>query len=450
MKEVALGVKRAFEGMPRSGRERAVDDTVGSIRSDRQGGSGWLNTLGCYRKLWPAAPGQTPDTQAGPATPRPSAWARALRGGRYNRHMTYAPRRLFGPARIIGTGLAAIALGLVAWSLAAPAETGSDAAAAHAPEITREAIWRAIFARPDANEAAPAHPELVALGRDLFRDTRLSGGGQASCVTCHDPSLAFTDGRKTAVGPAGAVLARNAPALYNLAWGASFFWDGRAATLADQARFPIVAADELAGDFPTIERRLSADPDMSARFAAAFPGQSGVTEHAILDALVAYERSLVSPKTPFDRWVEGDDKALSAEEFQGFDIFVGKGGCVSCHGGWRLTDDAFHDIGLRGNDLGRGAISPGAPGLPEFKTPSLREAARTAPYMHDGSLATLEAVVEHYAGGLIERPSLAPTIVRHLSLTAAEKAALVAFLKTLSSEPISRASDEASRPMPKK
>lgn len=355
-----------------------------------------------------------------------------------------------GLARVT-LGLAVAAVCVLAWSLAVPAETGPHAPVPGAPAETREGIWRAIFARPEPGETTPAPPELIALGRDLFRDTRLSGSGQASCVSCHDPARAFTDGRKTAVGPAGAVLPRNAPALYNLAWGTSFFWDGRAATLVDQARFPIQAVDELAGDLATIAERLSADNGMKARFAAAFPGRSGgVTESAILDALAAYEKSLVSPKTRFDRWVEGDDKALSDEEFRGFDIFVGKGGCVSCHGGWRLTDDGFHDIGLPGNDLGRGALTPGAPGLPQFKTPSLREAARTAPYMHDGSLATLEDVVEHYAGGLIERPSLAPTVVRHLSLTPVEKASLVAFLKTLSSEPASHASDETSRPMLKK
>jgi cytochrome c peroxidase len=380
--------------------------------------------------------------------------------------MRHEPRSRFGPARI-GHGLTALALGLIACSLAAPAKTrptqtapaeagpteaGLDAVSSRTPDVTREGIWRAIFARPAPGEGQHGlSPERVELGRDLFSDVRLSGSRQASCVTCHNPAQAFTDGRKTAVGPGGAVLTRNAPSLYNLAWGTSFFWDGRAATLADQARFPILAVDELAADFPTIAGRLSADPEMKARFAAAFPEHAGrVTEDAILEALVAYERSLVSPITRFDQWVEGDEKALSPEESQGFDIFVGKGGCVSCHGGWRLTDDGFHDVGLPGGDLGRGAIMEGTPRLPQFKTPSLREAARTAPYMHDGSLATLEDVVEHYAGHLIERPSLAPTIVRHLVLSAAEKAALVAFLKTLSSEQIGHASDGTSRPMLKK
>jgi len=347
-------------------------------------------------------------------------------------------------------GLAAAAasvLALAVWHLAPAGHAGT--ARAEAPD--RDAVWRAIFARPSeaptglGDEAAKA-----ALGHDLFRDVRLSGNGRASCMSCHDPEQAFTDGRRTAVGPGGAVLARNAPALYNLAWATSFFWDGRAASLTEQARFPILARDELAGDFPTIIRRLSDDPAMRTRFAAAFPEAAGVTEAAVLEALAAYERTLISPETRFDRWVEGDDAALTDEERRGFDVFVGKGGCVSCHGGWRLTDDAFHDIGLAGGDLGRGALASGARGLPEFKTPSLREVARTAPYMHDGSLATLEEVVKHYAGGLILRPSLAPTVVKDLELADEEKAALVAFLKTLSSEQKSHTSDGTTRPMLKK
>lgn len=300
--------------------------------------------------------------------------------------------------------------------------------------VSRAAVWRAIFARPPRPPEAEA--AKAALGYDLFHDTRLSGSGAASCATCHDPARAFTDGRATGLGPAGAVLTRNVPALYDLAWATSFFWDGRAASLAEQARVPIEAPDEMAGDLGAIARALAADAATRARFAEVYPGQPGVGIDMILDALAAYERTLVSPETRFDRWVAGDDAALGESALRGFDIFVGKGGCVSCHGGWRLTDDGFHDVGMKSRDLGRGArAAPGRPGLPEFKTPSLREAVHTAPYMHDGSLPTLEAVVDHYAGHLVQRPSLAPTLVKDLTLSEAEKTDLVAFLRTLSSEP---------------
>lgn len=347
----------------------------------------------------------------------------------------------------LGLAGAILVLALASWHLVPAAEPA--AGSAEAP--TRAAVWRAIFARPDPAPVTPAEAARIALGYDLFRDVRLSGSGRAACASCHDPDRAFTDGRPVAVGPSGAVLTRNAPALYDLAWATSFFWDGRAQSLAEQARFPILAPDELAGDFPTITRRLSADPDMRARFGAAFPGTDGVSEDAVLAALAAYERSLISPRTRFDLWVEGDDAALTDQEQQGFAIFTGKGGCVSCHGGWRFTDDSFHDIGLpRGDDIGRGAVVPGRNGLPQFKTPSLREAAHTAPYMHDGSLATLHDVVDHYAGGLVPRPSLAPNLVRELRLSEAEKTALVAFLKTLSSEQKSHTRHGTTRPMPTK
>ncbi|WP_072397059.1 cytochrome c peroxidase [Hyphomicrobium sp. CS1GBMeth3] len=345
--------------------------------------------------------------------------------------------------RRMGFMIAALATGLVSWWGLAPA---AQEAAGPADAPSREAIWRSIFARP-AGLPEPVDPAKAALGRDLFHDTRLSGSATASCASCHDAGRAFTDGRATAVGPGGATLSRNAPTLYNLAWATSFFWDGRAQSLAEQARFPILEPDELAGDFPTIIRRLSADAALPARFKAAFPGSDAITEEAVLEALAAYERTLVSPPTRFDRWVEGDDTALSDEEKRGFDIFVGKGGCVSCHGGWRFTDDAFHDVGLPGKDIGRGALTADGKGLPEFRTPSLREVARTAPYMHDGSLATLKDVVDHYAGGLVVRPSLAPTLVRDLSLSEAEKAALIGFLKTISSEQKSNTAHGTTRPM---
>lgn len=321
----------------------------------------------------------------------------------------------------------------IAWlTLGLLAVAAAPAAGEEAP--SRNAVWRAIFARPAIAPPALSDVERIALGHDLFRDTRLSGAGDRSCASCHDPSRAFTDGRATGAGIGGARLARNVPTLYNLAWGREFFWDGRAASLEAQARFPIEAADELAGDFPTVVARLRSDQEMAARFSRAFPGEEGISEAAILAALSTYERSLASGVAPFDHWVEGDDAALSAIEKEGFDLFVGKAGCVACHGGWRFTDDAFHDIGLAGNDPGRGAVAGGVPGLAQFKTPSLREVARTAPYMHDGSLPTLEAVVDHYAGKLVARPSLDANVVRDLRLSETERAALAAFLGSLSSD----------------
>ncbi len=326
------------------------------------------------------------------------------------------------PAAMIAFVSAACALST------ASADEGEGSAVA-----SRDAIWRSIFARPAP--AAPSSGEQKAredLGAQLFADTRLSRDGTVSCASCHDPARAFTDGRTTAQARDGTPLQRNTPSLYNLAWSAFFFADGRATSLEHQALVPLTATNEMGGEMTSIVARLTADPDVTARFAQAFPAAPHVNEASVVAALTAYERTLVSPETRFDQWVAGDDTALSAAERAGFTVFVGKGGCVGCHGGWRFTDDGFRDIGLPGDDPGRSAIVGGSPELRQFKTPSLREVAGTEPYMHDGSLATLRAVIDHYTGGSVKRPSLDSNLVRDLVLSSQERSDLIAFLETLS------------------
>ena len=325
--------------------------------------------------------------------------------------------------------LAVIACG-AAFSMTASGGVGGS----NSPPAARDAVWRSIFARPQIVETTPSEDAKAALGFALFRDTRLSGDGTLACASCHDPERAFSDGRPKGKARDGSALKRNTPSLYNLAASPHFFADGRAASLEAQARVPITAADEMAGEFKIITERLAADPETAAKFAAAFPQAPAVSETTLLAALAAYERTLVSPETRFDRWVAGDDTALSDQERDGFTLFVGKGGCVGCHGGWRFTDDGFRDIGLPGDDPGRSALTGGPPDLRQFKTPGLRELTHTAPYMHDGSLATLRDVVNHYAGGFVKRPSLDSNLVRDLTLVDKEKADLAAFLQTLSSE----------------
>ena len=300
-----------------------------------------------------------------------------------------------------------------------------------------EIVWRHVFKRPDTPPAPadnPLTPEKIALGASLFADPRLSGTGRHSCASCHRPALAFTDGRRQARALTGEALRRNTPALWNLAWSKQFFWDGRAPSLEAQVRMPIEAADEMGGDWPAILQRLAADASVVSQFQTAFPAQPAISEDTVVKALASYVRSLVSPPTRFDAWIEGDTGALTAAEERGFRLFTGKAGCMLCHVGWRFTDDRFHDIGLPGNDPGRSAIPDGTPGRMAFKTPSLRDVDRTAPYMHDGSLPTLTAVLKHYTGGFVSRPTLAPHINRRLRLSAREKADLIAFLRTLSSK----------------
>jgi cytochrome c peroxidase len=218
-----------------------------------------------------------------------------------------------------------------------------------------------------------------------------------------------------------------------MAWGLSWFWDGRAASLEAQALGPIEHKREMAGDWKQVIETLASDPQMSRSFAAAFPEDPAVTRANLLKALAAFERTLVSPETRFDQWVKGDDGALEPDELAGFSLFVGKAGCVSCHQGWRFTDEAFHDIGLPGEDEGRGPILGIDAARHAFKTPSLRERVWTAPYMHDGSLATFEDVVDHYADRVVKRPTLSADLPQGIALGATERAQLVAFLNTLSS-----------------
>ena len=299
--------------------------------------------------------------------------------------------------------------------------------------------WQAMFKRP-ADIPAPADnpltPEKVALGAKLFADTRLSGGNDRSCAGCHRPDRSFTDGRRRARAHSGLPLKRNTPSLWNLAWGKNFSWDGRAPSLEAQVLIPIAAADEMAGDWAAMLPRLQADARLASQFAAAFPEEPAVSQATVAKALASYVRSLVSPPTRFDAWIAGDAQALRPAEARGFGLFTGKAACVLCHVGWRFTDDRFHDIGLPGTDLGQGAVVDGAPapGFIAFKTPGLREAAHTAPYMHDGSRPTLGSVLGHYGGGFVARPSLAPHMNRSLRLSAREKSDLIAFLRTLSNE----------------
>ncbi|MEM9029136.1 MAG: cytochrome c peroxidase [Pseudomonadota bacterium] len=303
------------------------------------------------------------------------------------------------------------------------------------------AAWRDLLRRPQDADTENAHTSdarpsdvrqaKVALGAALFRDVRLSGPRDRSCATCHRPDLAFTDGRLRAAARDGSDRLRNTPSLWNVGSATRFNWDGSKPSLEAQALGPLLSPLEMHGNFRAMISRLEADPRMRSRFAAAFPDATGISQDSILAALAAYTRSLVSPSTPFDAWAAGDDTALTTTELDGFAVFVGKGHCATCHRGWRFTDDALHDIGLpisrRGGRNGRTARTA-------FKTPSLREVIHTGPYMHDGSLPTLRAVLRHYSGGLVRRGSLSPNLNRDLVLSEREIDALLAFLKTLSTQ----------------
>ena len=296
------------------------------------------------------------------------------------------------------------------------------------------AAQRAAFQRPQTIPFPPDNPytaEKAALGKMLFFDTRLSRDNNLNCASCHNPSFGWEVPFATAIGAGGKPLGRHAPTTINQAWGDTYFWDGRAASLEEQARGPIEADVEMDLPLSTALERLERVQGYVDAFARAFP-KEGLTEQTILKAIATYERTLVSGDTPFDRWIRGDPQAIGAQAKAGFALFVGEGNCVACHSGWNFTDDRFHDIGLPTDDPGRMALTNSPADQHAFKTPGLRETASRAPFMHNGRVDTLEAVIGHYITGGQRRPSLSP-LMQPLELTAAEVKDLVAFMRTLSS-----------------
>ena len=277
----------------------------------------------------------------------------------------------------------------------------------------------------------PLTPSAIELGRRLFHERRLSRDGSMACTSCHDPRRAFTNGAATASGVGGARGTRNVPTIVNRAWGRSFFWDGRAATLEAQVLQPILAPGELAMSVGGVVA-LARTPAYRDRFDTA---DDATTLRQVAFALAAYVRTIQSGDSPYDRYLHGDHSALDASAVRGLSTFRGKGGCSGCHGGPLLSDEGFHNTGVAWQtgaltDEGRARVTGLAADRGAFKTPTLREVARTAPYMHDGSFATLEEVVEYYDKGGAQNPALDHRI-RPLNLSAGEKRDLRTFLRSL-------------------
>lgn len=271
------------------------------------------------------------------------------------------------------------------------------------------------------------------LGELLFWDPRLSGENNISCATCHTPSFAWSDPLKLSIGAGGKPMPKRSQTLLNLAWTDLTMWDGRFPTLESQILGPLFNKDIMSSDRKAMPEEIAAIPAYKKLFEQVFPGEP-VSGETIAKAIATYERTLVSNKAPFDRWVDGDDKALDDRAKRGLALFVGKANCAACHNTWRFTDDGFHDIGLNDDDPGRGKHVPGVEVLERaFKTPTLRNVAQRPPYMHNGEIASLEEVVRHYASGFLERPSLSPEMKR-LNLSDDEIKDLIAFMHALTSE----------------
>jgi cytochrome c peroxidase len=325
---------------------------------------------------------------------------------------------------------------LAAWTGLAGAAGPSAASSYAPPPSAADGQWRLPAPpMPEDNRSTPARVEL---GKALFFDPRLSGNGAISCATCHNPSLGWSDGQKTSVGFGGVVLARATPTITNSSYNTLLMWDGRKKSLEEQALGPMEAADEMSSDFPVLLERLRGIPGYVAMFDKAYPGH-GVNQATIAKALAAFERTVLTRDTAFDRWIAGDRKALTLAQWRGYQVFKepGKGNCVACHMAPNFTDNGFHNIGVKPGkapDLGRFNIRQVAALKGAFKTPSLRDVELTAPYFRDGSAATLSEVVEHYNRGGDDKSNLSNDI-KPLKLSDQEKSDLVAFMRSLTGKP---------------
>lgn len=297
----------------------------------------------------------------------------------------------------------------------------------------------------------PPTAETIALGEKLYFTPLLSVDKTISCASCHNPAKGFSDGLPVSTGVGGKKGTRNAPTVWNAAYNASQFWDGRAATLEEQAAGPITNPIEMAHSVEGVERSCGEDKTLRGLFEAAFgPAPSAgnpVTMERITRAIAAYERTLLRANSPFDRYMYGgDSKALSPAAQRGLRVFrdPAKGNCAVCHTIEEkyalFTDNKFHNLGVgmtvEGElaDLGRFLISKHEPDRGAFRTPTLRNVALTAPYMHDGSLKTLKEVIDFYVGGGNSNPHLDKEIKPLTHLSKQERADLEAFLESLTGE----------------
>lgn len=320
------------------------------------------------------------------------------------------------------SAVVAIALSCVAGETALAADANVDQ-------------MKAAYKRPTLvpfPETVPYSPQLATLGKMLFFDPRLSGAQNLSCASCHNPSFGFEVPVPGAVGSANTPLGRKAPTILNSAWTPHFFWDGRARSLEAQAEGPITATAEMNNTLDVIVSRLNDVKDYKQWFRQLF--KDGVTKDNVLRAVATYERTVVAGWSPFDRWVDGDENAMSDAAKRGFVLFNTKAGCSGCHSGWNFTDNKFHDIGISTDDVGRAKYEPNnVRALHAFKTPGLRNLTYRGPFMHHGQLPDLMSVLMHYQSGGEKRPSLDP-LIKPFHLTDIERDDLLAFLAALTAE----------------
>jgi cytochrome c peroxidase len=283
---------------------------------------------------------------------------------------------------------------------------------------------------PDDNQQAPAK---ILLGKKLYFDTRLSKDNTISCATCHDPAMGWSDAGPTSSGINKQLGGRRAPPVSNAAYSPLQFWDGRAPTLEEQAKGPIQNPIEMGNTHDAMLRTVNDIPGYVDEFKAVF-GTQPITVDQVAQAIAAYERTIVTTDSPFDRYVKGDAESLTKLEKRGLEIFNGKGHCTACHWGGNFSDGRFHNLGVMPADLtkpdsGRFNVTKNPADIGAFKTPTIRDAAMRAPYMHNGNEKTLENVVILYNQGGGPHDANIDQLMVPLGLSKSEIKALVAFMQ---------------------
>jgi cytochrome c peroxidase len=282
----------------------------------------------------------------------------------------------------------------------------------------------------------PYSVEKVELGRILYFDRRLSADESVSCASCHNPDYAFTDHAAVSTGIKSQKGNRSAPSIINRGYSLAQFWDGRAGSLEDQAKGPMANPLEMGNTHEALVGRLRTIPGYGPLFAKAY-GTPAIDIDRVAMAIACFERTLFSGNAPYDRYKRGDRKAMSPEQVRGMSVFFDKAKCDRCHEGANFTLNAYANLGVGSDkpepDVGRYAVTKDPRDWGVFKTPTLREIEHTAPYMHDGSLQTLEEVVDYYDKGGKPNKNLDVNL-KPLHLTDQQKKDLVAFLKALSGE----------------
>jgi cytochrome c peroxidase len=289
------------------------------------------------------------------------------------------------------------------------------------------------IAFPKDNPYSAAKAEL---GRYLYFDRRLSADETVSCASCHNPQFGFTDGAPVSTGIRTQKGGRSAPTVINRVYSLAQFWDGRAKSLEEQAKGPIANPIEMGMTHAAVVERLKGIAGYRPLFAKAF-GSEDIDIDRVAMAIATFERTVLSGNAPYDRYKRGEKSAMTAQQVRGMGIFVDKAKCDQCHEGANFTLNAYHNIGIGTDkpepDAGRFEITKDSRDWGAFKTPTLREIEHTAPYMHDGSLKTLDDVVEYYNKGGNPNKNLDPAM-KQLHLSDQDRKDIVAFLKSLSGQ----------------